>query len=444
MASRKVQPTAGEAPSGAPRPNQTEHRSRTRRWPRPPRTTEPRPLANPFRPGNGVPPPYLAGRDRLLAEFERFLVERAAPSELDADRPARHRQDRPARRVRGRAPSARAGSPCSASWGSDIATTPAWPTRSRRTSTHCIAALSPLAAVGQAIERRRALAAAAAHRHRRDRRTSPPMPSEPADAADRMRDALGRARRQPWPTPTAPGALLLYDEAHLLADDRGARAVPAVGPARGTRSGAARSEPRVRIVLCGLPTLSLNLKRARTYAERMFRHVVVDNLDRERRLGCARPSRSPAAGAAFGAVAHRPDRRGRPRATPTSCSSSARIHLQSDRPGTRRGLGRRLPGGSRRPCSTSWTSPSSRTASRGASPPSSASSRRWQRERRPGTAGAVCDRELADLSGLDLLSAGWSNAASSIAPAAAPTTSPCRCSAASSGGVTNLQDLQDL
>jgi hypothetical protein len=28
-------------------------------------------LANPFRPGNGVAPPYLAGRDPLLAEFQR-------------------------------------------------------------------------------------------------------------------------------------------------------------------------------------------------------------------------------------------------------------------------------------------------------------------------------------------------------------------------------------
>ena len=33
-------------------------------------------LANPFRPGNGVAPPYLAGRDRLLAEFEAFASER--------------------------------------------------------------------------------------------------------------------------------------------------------------------------------------------------------------------------------------------------------------------------------------------------------------------------------------------------------------------------------
>jgi hypothetical protein len=32
-------------------------------------------LANPFRPGNGVAPPYLAGRDGLLEEFERYLGE---------------------------------------------------------------------------------------------------------------------------------------------------------------------------------------------------------------------------------------------------------------------------------------------------------------------------------------------------------------------------------
>jgi hypothetical protein len=36
---------------------------------------QPNPLPNPFRPGNGVPPPYLAGRDRLLAAFEDWLLE---------------------------------------------------------------------------------------------------------------------------------------------------------------------------------------------------------------------------------------------------------------------------------------------------------------------------------------------------------------------------------
>ena len=36
---------------------------------------QPNPLPNPFRPGNGVPPPYLAGRDRLLETFEDWLLE---------------------------------------------------------------------------------------------------------------------------------------------------------------------------------------------------------------------------------------------------------------------------------------------------------------------------------------------------------------------------------
>ncbi len=36
-------------------------------------------LANPFRPGNGVAPPYLAGRDAPLGEFERYLGESHSP-----------------------------------------------------------------------------------------------------------------------------------------------------------------------------------------------------------------------------------------------------------------------------------------------------------------------------------------------------------------------------
>lgn len=75
------------------------------------------------------------------------------------------------------------------------------------------------------------------------------------------------------------GALLLYDEAHLVADDRGRERYPLSGLLAALGQ-VQRREPRIRVVLCGLPTLSLNLKRARTYAERMFRHVVVGNLDR--------------------------------------------------------------------------------------------------------------------------------------------------------------------
>ncbi|MBA3740568.1 MAG: hypothetical protein H0W98_05430, partial [Chloroflexi bacterium] len=73
-------------------------------------------------------------------------------------------------------------------------------------------------------------------------------------------------------------AILLYDEAHLLADDRGRERFPLSG-LLAALGAVQRQRPRVRIVVCGLPTLSLNLKRARTYAERMFRHAVVGNLE---------------------------------------------------------------------------------------------------------------------------------------------------------------------
>jgi hypothetical protein len=73
------------------------------------------------------------------------------------------------------------------------------------------------------------------------------------------------------------GALLLLDEAHLLADDRQRERFP-LSSLLAALGRVQREGPTVRVVLSGLPTLSLNLKRARTYAERMFRHVVIGNL----------------------------------------------------------------------------------------------------------------------------------------------------------------------
>ena len=64
----------------------------------------------------------------------------------------------------------------------------------------------------------------------------------------------------------------------MLADDRGRERFPLSG-VLAALGAIQRERQRVRIILCGLPTLSLNLKRARTYAERMFRHVAVGNLE---------------------------------------------------------------------------------------------------------------------------------------------------------------------
>lgn len=235
-------------------------------------------LANPFRPGNGVAPPYLAGRDALLVEFERYLGEAHPPHAnwtltgirgtgktvllgefatrgeragwlcLERELGERHRDE--------------------ARLADAIAADCAALTR------RCNA----LAGVGDALER--------AWQYVRPRRLTvgevgyePAYESEPNEAADSISAAfatLDDALAQTQVT----GALFLYDEAHLLGDDRRREQFPLSALLAGLGQ-TQRTSSRVRVVLCGLPTLSMNLKRARTYAERMFRHVVVGHLQRE-------------------------------------------------------------------------------------------------------------------------------------------------------------------
>ena len=233
--------------------------------------------ANPFRPGNGVAPPYLAGRDPLLNAFESFIsqaplhpnwtvtglrgtgktvllaefaarAERAGWVTLQRELGDRHRDDR---------------------WFAE-AIDEDCDALARR--------VSMLANVSQAI--------AVGVRQLRPRRLTvgevgyePAYEDRPVNPADRMRESL-TGLNDTLVEVDRPGALLLYDEAHLLVDDRSRERFPLSGllAALGTIQ---RDVPRVRVVLSGLPTLSLNLKRARTYAERMFRHTVVGNLERD-------------------------------------------------------------------------------------------------------------------------------------------------------------------
>lgn len=237
---------------------------------------QPNPLPNPFRPGNGVPPPYLAGRDRLLATFEDWLIEtpplhanwtltglrgtgktvllgefatraeRAGWLTLHRELGDRHRDD-----VR---------------FAEAIV----------EDADALIGRADSLAAVGQAMER--------TARWLRPRRIGigevsldPSYGSSLPAPADVMRRALAELDTILSHT-DRPGAILLYDEGHVLADDRARERYPLSGMLAALAA-VQRDHQRVRIILCGLPTLSLNLKRARTYAERMFRHAVIDNLD---------------------------------------------------------------------------------------------------------------------------------------------------------------------
>ncbi len=237
---------------------------------------QPNPLANPFRPGNGVPPPHLAGRDQLLAAFEDWLIEqpplyanwaltglrgtgktvllgefvtraeRAGWLTLQRELGDRHRDDiRLAEAI---------AEDCDA----------------------LIGRADALAAVGQAVER-----GARWLRPKRIGVGGVSIDPSYTDDVPAAADVMGRSFAQLdslLSHTERPGAILLYDEAHLLADDRGRERYP-LSTLLAALGAVQRADQRVRIILCGLPTLSLNLKRARTYAERMFRHVSVGNLE---------------------------------------------------------------------------------------------------------------------------------------------------------------------
>lgn len=233
-------------------------------------------LANPFRPGNGVAPPYLAGRDGLLETFGAFLEPR--PLHANWTVTGRRGTGKTVLLAEFAARAERAG----------------WVTLQRELGDRhrddarlaeaidedCDALarrVSLRAGVGQAIEE--------GVRQLRPRRLTigelgyePALDDGPHDRAASMLKSFGSLDDALTDGDRA-GALLLYDEAHLLADDRSRDRYP-LSSLLAALGAVQREVPRVRIVLCGLPTLSLNLKRARTYAERMFRHAVVENLKR--------------------------------------------------------------------------------------------------------------------------------------------------------------------
>jgi hypothetical protein len=233
--------------------------------------------ANPFRPGNGVLPAYLAGREKPLAEFDAFVAD---PHPLHANWTVTG--------LRG------TGKTVLVETAAARAEAAGWLTlqrelgeRHRDDARLAEAVEEDIDALHRRCGRVGAIEQSVARRARllRPSRVSiggvefEPEPIAPRSPADRMRNALIRLS-EAVAAAHRPGALLLYDEAHLLTDDKSRERYPlssllaALGAVQ--RSG----EPRVRVVLTGLPTLSVNLKRARTYAERMFRHVVLSNLER--------------------------------------------------------------------------------------------------------------------------------------------------------------------
>ena len=234
-------------------------------------------IANPFRPGNGVQPPYLAGRDALLAEFDRFLAE-SHPPHINWTLTG----------IRGTGKTVLLGEFASRGERTGWLCLERELSERHRDEDNLVDAVrsdceslirrcDALAGVGQAVER--------GLRFLRPRRVTvgeigvePSYEVDPREPAEALCDAFAELDRAVAGT-DRPGALLLYDEAHLLADDRRREQYP-LSSLLAALGRVQRQALRVRIVLCGLPTLTLNLKRARTYAERMFRHLVIANLER--------------------------------------------------------------------------------------------------------------------------------------------------------------------
>jgi hypothetical protein len=233
--------------------------------------------ANPFRPGNGVLPAYLAGREKPLAEFDAFLAD---SHPLHANWTVTGLRGT-GKTVLVETAAARAEAAGWLTLQRELGERHRDDTRMADALEEDVDALRRRCGRVGAIEQSVIRSARLLHVSRIAVAglSMEPEPLAPRPPADRMSDALMRLD-EALKAAHRPGALLLYDEGHLLADDRSRERYPlssllaALGAVQ--RSG----EPRVRIVLTGLPTLSINLKRARTYAERMFRHVVLANLER--------------------------------------------------------------------------------------------------------------------------------------------------------------------
>lgn len=75
------------------------------------------------------------------------------------------------------------------------------------------------------------------------------------------------------------GVMLLFDEAQVVRDERDSKGEHALSALVSAISALQRQEVPIGLVMCGLPTLTGNLLRARTYTERMFRGEEIGRLD---------------------------------------------------------------------------------------------------------------------------------------------------------------------
>lgn len=77
------------------------------------------------------------------------------------------------------------------------------------------------------------------------------------------------------------GLVVFFDEAQVLVDDKAATGSHPLSSLVAAVSTLQKQQTPISLVVCGLPTLAVNLLTARTYSERMFRGFKVDSLEVE-------------------------------------------------------------------------------------------------------------------------------------------------------------------
>jgi hypothetical protein len=235
------------------------------------------PDKNPFRPGVGIRPPYLAGRDGPLRRFEAML--RAAP-----EQPANMRLTG----LRGVGKTVLlqefAGRCREQTWipallelgpgdNTDEGLASAIRGLAERTRREISVAHRLKAAVGAAVRSAGTLSVTW---------NDVTLSLDPADRAARTQSLVHELYRlcEFAVEKGSRGVVLLFDEAQVIRDERDRRGEHPLSMLIAAVVSLQRRELPVGLVLCGLPTLAGNLLQARSYTERMFRAEEIGSLAR--------------------------------------------------------------------------------------------------------------------------------------------------------------------
>ncbi len=233
------------------------------------------PKRNPYRPGVGLTPPFLAGRDGTLRRFEAML--RAAP-----EQPANMRIT--GLRGVGKTVLLKEFEERAAKYGWVVRYLELGP--DQNTDTGLTATVTELAAKAQRdisrIQRARAAAGAVASSVSKLRFTwnDVTVSFDPAagggagqEIAKPLFETCQLAARKQF-----EGVMLLLDEAQVVRDEKGTRGSHPLSALLTAVVALQRREIRLGLVLSGLPTLAGNFLRARSYTERMFRGEEIGRL----------------------------------------------------------------------------------------------------------------------------------------------------------------------